>query len=131
MKEKINKFMQGRYGVDQLSVFMTYFAILLLLVLFLLNKADWSWLAMIIVLISYMRLMSRDIGKRSKENAKYMAITRNFTGSLKKMKNHIVGTKDHKYFTCDSCKTELRIPKKKGKIKVKCPKCGKEFIKRT
>ncbi len=37
----------------------------------------------------------------------------------------------YKYYKCPKCKTELRVPKGKGKIKIKCPKCQEQFIKRT
>ena len=39
--------------------------------------------------------------------------------------------KVYAYYRCPKCRTELRVPRGKGKIKIKCPKCGEEFIKRT
>ena len=39
--------------------------------------------------------------------------------------------KIYKYYRCPKCNTELRVPRGKGKIKIKCPKCQEEFIKRT
>ncbi len=39
--------------------------------------------------------------------------------------------KIYAYYKCPKCRAELRVPRGKGKIKIKCPKCGEEFIKRT
>ena len=34
---------------------------------------------------------------------------------------------DYKVINCPDCNSRLRVPKDKGKIKVKCPKCNHEF----
>ena len=39
--------------------------------------------------------------------------------------------KNYIYFKCKNCKQELRIPKGKGKIKVICPHCKHEEIKKS
>ena len=36
--------------------------------------------------------------------------------------------KEHKYFTCKTCKTICRVPAGKGKIEITCPKCGQKII---
>lgn len=38
---------------------------------------------------------------------------------------------DYKVEKCPHCGQRTRIPKKKGKIRVKCSNCGKEFETRT
>jgi len=50
---------------------------------------------------------------------------------LKKTQNRIEDSKTHKHFTCPNCKATLRLPKGKGKIMITCPKCRKEFTKKT
>ena len=37
----------------------------------------------------------------------------------------------HKIFKCPNCTQRIRVPKGKGKICIKCPKCRIEFIKKT
>lgn len=37
----------------------------------------------------------------------------------------------YRKFKCPSCKTLCRVPKGKGKIRIHCPACNHEFIKRT
>ena len=35
------------------------------------------------------------------------------------------------YFRCPSCHQQVRVPKGKGHIEIRCPKCGTKFIKNT
>ncbi len=37
----------------------------------------------------------------------------------------------YKYLTCPNCKKKLRVPRKKGSIKITCPHCKEQFIKKT
>lgn len=134
MKEKFYQFMQGRYGADQFSRFLSYVALALALLLLLFGKslpAVSMLVPLAVIAYSYFRAFSKNIAARARENQKYLSLTGGMRRSLTKLKNHTFGTKTHKYFTCSSCKTELRVPKRKGKIKVRCPKCGAEYIKRT
>ena len=36
--------------------------------------------------------------------------------------------KEHKYFTCKTCKTICRVPVGKGKIEITCPKCRSKIM---
>lgn len=38
----------------------------------------------------------------------------------------IEGLLDYTVINCPSCNSRLRVPKGKGKIKIKCPKCNSE-----
>lgn len=38
---------------------------------------------------------------------------------------------DYSIINCPECDSRLRVPKNKGKISVKCPKCGASFVKDT
>lgn len=38
---------------------------------------------------------------------------------------------DYRVETCPNCKSRLRVPKDKGKLKINCPKCEESFILET
>lgn len=43
-------------------------------------------------------------------------------------KNKIESLIDYKVINCPSCKSRMRVPKGKGKLKITCPKCSNSFI---
>ncbi|MBL7575612.1 hypothetical protein SAMN00017477_1734 [Peptoniphilus asaccharolyticus DSM 20463] len=135
MKEKFINFMRGRYaaiyGIDELNKFLLIiFIIQRLIYRFAYRFQGSEVLAVILVVIVYYRSLSKDLSARYQENRKFLDITSSIRKPFKRLKNN-VSDRDYKYIECPSCKQELRVPKKKGKIVVKCKKCGTKFNTRT
>ena len=135
MKEKLIRFMQGRYGIDQLSKFLliTGLAVVLLSAFFgetavsmLLYIVGWG-----VVIYCYFRIFSRNVQKRYAENQAYLMKTYKIRNWFQNQKNIWQQRKVYHIYTCPSCKQKIRIPKGKGKIEVRCPKCGTTFIKKS
>jgi hypothetical protein len=129
--DRLRRFMYGRYGFDQLTR-------TLLIATLIISLSGSIFRSSIVIVLSYIplgygifRSLSKNISKRSQENYRYL----NFTGMLKRrfQRNNqkFVGTKTHKYYKCPNCKQMIRVPRGKGKICITCPKCRKEFVKRT
>lgn len=129
------KFMYGRYGTDRLNMFLLIVLIVCAgLNLFVRNGyfsiVMSSWETLLIVLIYY-RMFSRNIQKRYTENQKYLSLenkVKRFFGRTKYIQEQ---RKDFHIYTCPQCRQKIRIPKRKGKISVRCPKCGAEFVKKS
>ncbi|MBO4290094.1 MAG: hypothetical protein J5865_08370 [Lachnospiraceae bacterium] len=134
MREKLQRFMMGRYGSDQFSRFLS-FAGLAMLVVYLFT--GWTWLyivAFALIILNLMRTLSRNTTRRYAENSRYLYIKHKFLSFFKKGGADGSGTRtdsDHRIFKCPGCGQKVRVPKGKGKISITCPKCKKEFIKRT
>ena len=60
-----------------------------------------------------------------------MKATKPIRAELQLLKLRWRDRKEYKYVRCDNCKNVMRVPKNKGRIKIKCRKCGNEFIKRV
>lgn len=128
---QFRRFMYGRYGLDQLGR--------ALIVITLLFSLVGSFTRLIpLYLISYLflgyalfRILSKNIQKRSGENLMYYKISHSFINKVKQTKQDLFGTKTHKYYHCPQCRQTIRVPRGKGKICITCPKCKREFIKRT
>ena len=135
MKEKFAKFMAGRYGTDRLNMFLVIvLQVCAVLNLFVRNGyfsvVLTSWEFLLIILI-YIRMFSRNISKRYAENQKYLAIenkVRHFFGQKKYIQQQ---RKEFHIYSCPQCKQKIRIPRGKGKVSIRCPKCGNEFIKKS
>ena len=131
MQCAIMRFMYGRNGADQLSTAMlvVYLVVWLLgnLLVSITKSALLSGivnlLMSVLMVVIFFRMFSKNLTKRRAENAKFLAWWYPTKNRLKGLKQRMAD-KDHKYFTCKSCKTICRVPVGKGKIVITCPKCG-------
>ena len=135
MKEKIGRFMGGRYGNDKLNQFMmAVFLGCAVLNLFVRNAYAStvlnSWECLLILLV-YIRMFSRNISKRYAENQKYLALENRLRRFFGQKRYLMQQRKEYHIYKCPGCKQKIRIPRGKGKISIRCPKCGEEFIKNS
>ena len=135
MKEKLIRFMQGRYGIDQLSKFLLITGLAVVLLSAFFGETAVSMLSYIfgwgVVIYCYFRIFSRNVQKRYAENQAYLMKTYKIRNWFQNQKNIWQQRKVYHIYTCPSCKQKIRIPKGKGKIEVRCPKCGTTFIKKS
>lgn len=123
--------MRGRYGSDSLNSFLLILAIIFMVISWIKPKGIWSLLIWIILIYALYRTFSRNISQRAAENAKFLNLGGSIRHFFRKWKRRIFGEDGYAYFPCDRCKRELRVPKGKGKIKVRCPYCNNKMTKRT
>lgn len=131
MKEKLQRFMVGRYGSDSLSKFMIGAAFVLILLSMFISSKILVWLPLILLVVIYVRMFSKNIQKRYGENQKYLELQGKVLEKFKGQKSQIAQSKDYHIYKCTKCKQKIRIPRGKGKISITCPKCGNEFVKKS
>jgi predicted RNA-binding Zn-ribbon protein involved in translation (DUF1610 family) len=88
-------------------------------------------LGIVLLVIPLLRMFSRNGEKRRKENAVLLRAKRKITSYFRRIKKQYQQRKTHRFYHCPSCKQILRVPKGKGRLKIKCPKCGTAFEKKT
>ena len=130
-KDKMARLMYGRYGMDQLSRNLSLICLVLLIVTMFVRNNVIYMIALVGIVYTYFRVFSRNISRRSEENEKYLKFHYKVVGKLNKIKFRITDSKTHRIFRCPSCSQKIRVPRGKGKISIKCPKCRIEFIKKT
>lgn len=129
MKEKLQRFMVGRYGVDDFSKFLLGTALALcILDIFIDNVILNSWF-FVIIIYAYFRIFSKNTMKRYQENLKFLQIKNKVLSRWNSEKSIMKQRKTHHIYKCPTCQQKIRIPKGKGRICITCPKCKTEFTK--
>jgi hypothetical protein len=120
------RMMVGRYGSDQLSMFILVAYLVLHLLSSLLRFAPLSWLSTLLLAFGLYRMFSRNLVKRREENMRFCNFLRPFFDwcKLSSVKRK---DRDHAYFKCPNCQQTLRVPKGKGRISIHCRSCGAGF----
>lgn len=138
LQNALYRFMYGRNGSDQLNIALLVAYLVLWLAGSLVAAALDSGvlytvvnvLMSVLAVIIFWRMLSKNLTKRRAENAKFLAwwhpVKNRFAGAKARHAD-----KEHKYFTCRSCKTICRVPVGKGKIVITCPKCGAQINARS
>ena len=131
MKEKLMRFMYGRYDVDQLSRTLMALAMVFIILGLFIRNSVMQWIPMILLIIVYVRMLSRNTNKRYQENMKYMVYHNKAMSKINGWKDAFACRKTHRIFTCPGCGQKVRVPKGRGTVKVHCPKCSTSFIKKS
>lgn len=128
MRNFLRNFMAGRYGLDQLSI-------ALILVSFLCNVLARATGFAVIALLGYApvalafyRSFSKDVRKRGLENYRFAMLISPLYKRFKGLETRLRTFKTHKVVKCKECGAKLRLPRGKGKIQVRCSKCGSSFV---
>ena len=130
MKEKLSRFMIGRYGMDQFSRFLMW-ATLVIMVIGIFTHPIVYYVGFAGMIYMYFRIFSKNWTKRSAENQWYLRKSYAVRTWFDKKKKLWKLKKTHKIFKCPTCKQKIKVPKGKGKIEIKCTKCDTKFIKRS
>lgn len=122
LRTGVDRFMQGRYGMDRLSSVLLWVSVALAVVAMFLP----GFVGLVITLLAYLlmgtavfRALSRSTYKRYLENRRFLQL-------LDQIKD-----REHRYYSCPKCRQSVRVPRGKGKIAITCPKCKEKFIKKT
>lgn len=131
MKEKLQRFMMGRYGVDALNKFLFGTTLALLIINMILRSSLLNTLSLLLLIVCYVRMLSRNVQKRYNENVKFLNKKKDLLTYFQKEKSYFEQRKTHHIYKCPTCKQKIRVPKGKGKICITCPSCKTEFIKNS
>lgn len=117
------RFMSGRYGTDRLNTVILCVGVAASILSaflqhLLIGRIAWV-LSYALMIWAIFRSLSRNINKRYQENRRFLLML----DRIKDRKN--------RYFLCPRCRQTVRVPRGRGRINIRCPKCGERFIKTT
>ncbi len=126
--------MAGRYGADQFGRFLSGAALVLLIInLFVRGVVGQILYFLVLAVLVYniFRMFSKNTAARYKENVAYLKVKNRVVGWYANLRRRIRESKTHRFYKCPICKTTVRVPKGKGKIRITCPKCGASFVRKS
>lgn len=127
----INEFMYGRYKGDELNRFLAIVYLIIWVISFFPYLRFLQLINTLIFILIFYRAFSKNIYARQKELNSYLKIKNKIKTQINFTKQKHKNRKTHLYFKCSNCKSNLRVPKGKGKIEITCPKCNKTMIKHS
>ena len=125
---KLQRFMYGRYGIDDLYKFLFKVYIILLIINIFIHHYILFILETILIIIIFYRIFSKKIYKRNKENQIYLKMRNKIVQPFKNIKKKY-HDKNHIYKKCHHCNVILKLPlpESRGIKHTRCPKCKKRL----
>lgn len=130
-RDRFLSFMQGRYGVDQLSKFLSIVGLIVMVVSNITRMQIFYYIGIAMLIYAYVRMFSKNINKRYGENQRYLFYSDKVKNKFSGIKTAFSQRKTHKVFKCPNCSQKIRVPKGKGKIEISCPKCFTKFVRKS
>lgn len=137
-RERLSRFYEGRNGNDALGHTLSLTS-LVVLIASLATGSVWEgilsnilwFLALALLAWSTFRMLSKNIYARQAENDKFLAFKRKLFGDKASRARKRAQRQQYRYFRCPKCKTKMRVPRGKGKVRITCVKCGNVFMGKT
>ena len=130
-RDRLNRFMYGRYGQDQFSKFLLAVCFVMLILSFFIRIPGLGLLVLLLLGYVYFRMLSRNVTARAAENRKFLELKDRFLGLFKGGSGRGRVQGENVIFRCPKCSQKIRIPGGKGLVEITCPKCRTKFRKRT
>ncbi len=130
-RNRMQSFLYGRNGLDNLAKHVYIVGIVLMLVNMFFNFYPLSVITTALLLYSIYRMFSKDIVRRRAENEKYVTFLYKQKMKWQRFQKRYGERHIYRYYKCKNCKQTVRVPRGKGKIEITCPKCKYKFIKRS
>ena len=130
MTNSFRRFMKGRYGNDDLNIFLFGLCTVFTFISLVPSLYGFSVLTLMILIWACFRCLSKNYFRRKSELDIYIRINRRMSKWILLQKNMWKERKTHTYFKCPKCKAVIRVPKRRGGGIVNCPKCGNKITRK-
>ena len=128
MQMALARFMTGRNGMDNLAYHALWGSVIFSLLSIFLPV---GLISTVLLVYAVFRMLSRNIGKRQAENARYIQFAEKVGREVRQFFARLKGMKTHKYFRCPSCRNRLRMKRGSGEKTITCPVCRHQFTQKA
>jgi len=129
--DRLKKFLEGRYGIDDLYKFLIIASIVLILISMFTGWRLLDYISFALLAVAIFRAFSRNISRRHEENYRFLNWWNSLKSKIYGLGEMAKGLKTYRYFRCPMCRQMLRVPRGKGRVLITCPKCRNKFQRRT
>lgn len=126
-RDRVARFMYGRYGVDELYKFNLAVLLVFIVLNFFIRSVILQILELALLAWSVFRFFSKNLNARRKENLVYTGIKAKIFKFFRILKAAWRDKKTKLYRPCPRCREVLQIPRTMKGRDIRCPKCGEFF----
>ena len=123
----LGKLFRGCYGADDLYKACLVIIFICIFLNGITRVKFFYIIELVFFVIMTIRFFSKNHSARIKENEFYLKHTVGVRSWFKYQFKRLKNIRHYRYRKCPHCHQALRLPVKKGKHTVSCPKCNKEF----
>lgn len=127
LKSALARFMQGRNGADNYSMFTLIAGLVISLLSRFIGLPVLGYVGLGLYIYTLYRMLSRNREKRMAENRKYLALSSGVKTKSLQFVRRVKNRKDYKYFKCPNCKVLLRLKRGTGDKEITCVRCNHQF----
>ena len=131
MKQFFGRIFYGRNGIDHLGIFTWCLTAGFFVATMFSHSVIVYFIGVALLAWSVFRMLSTKTDRRYLENQKFDQFFYRIKYFFTDMKKRAEDRKIYVYYKCPSCKQKLRVPRGRGKIEIRCPKCSTTFVKKT
>lgn len=128
---RMSRFFYGRNGPDQLAVTALAVSLLLYILSMFQPLRPLSIVSLLLIAYVTFRMLSKNVSARQRENAAFQKVFGHIPRFFRRIGERLRGMKTHRYYKCPGCRKQLRVPRGKGKVIVRCPQCSFRFTTKT
>lgn len=127
MDRKLVEWFRGRNGSDELAKCVLLVAFVLVIANFLVRSVIISILSTLLMAYVCWRMISKDLEARENENAVFCEFLGPMRIWVQDPKSAASEFRAYKHLKCPECGQRVRVPRGKGKVRVRCPQCEHKF----
>ncbi|SEL86425.1 hypothetical protein SAMN04487770_11958 [Butyrivibrio sp. ob235] len=131
LQMQMAQMLYGRNGVDALVKTCSVVAVILMFINIFFNNTVLYFMWVGLAAYAIFRIISKNIPKRHAENRKFLEVTSLPRKRVNFMKMQWRDRSTSRYYICAKCNQQIRVPRGKGRIEIRCPRCSNKFIKKT